>query len=46
MQNEGSRFVVLGSDSYIEKIDHQFERSPFQQLDYNPSDEFGKKVTS
>ena len=45
-QDKGSRFVALHSDSYIEKIDHQLERSSFQQLDYNPSDEFCKKVTS
>ena len=33
MQNKGSRFVVLDSDSYIEKIDRQLKRSSFQQLD-------------
>ena len=32
MQNKGSRFVVLDSDSYIEKIDRRLERSSFQQL--------------
>ena len=46
MQDKGSRLVVLYSDSYIEKIDRQLERSSFQQLDYHPSDEFCKKVTS
>ena len=46
MQNKGSRFVVLDSDSYIEKIDRQLKRSSFQQLDYHPSDEVCKKVTS
>ena len=46
IQDKGSRFVVLNSDSYIEKINHQFERSSFQQLHYNPSNKFCKKVTS
>ena len=32
IQDKGSRFVVLDSDSYIEKIDRQLERSSFQQL--------------
>ena len=45
MQNKGSRFVPLDSDSYIEKIHRQLERSSFQELDYNPSDKFRKKVT-
>ena len=46
IQDKGSHFAVFDSDSYIEKIDCQFERSSFQQLDYNPSDKFCKKVTS
>ena len=46
IQDKGSRFVVLNSDNYIEKINHQFERSSFQQLHYNPSNKFCKKVTS
>ena len=29
IQGKGSRFVVFDSDSYIEKIDHQLERSSF-----------------
>ena len=45
IQDKGSRFVVLDSDSYIENIDYQLERSSFQQLDDNPSDTFRKKVT-
>ena len=45
IQDKGSRFVVLDSDSYIEKIDRQLERSSFQQLDYDHSDKFRKKVT-
>ena len=35
---------MLDSDSYIEKIDRHFERSSFQELDYNLSDKFCKKV--
>ena len=31
-------FFVLDSDSYIEKIDRQLERSSFQELDYHFSD--------
>ena len=38
-------FFVLDSDSYIEKIDRQLERSFFQELDYHSSDKFHKKVT-
>ena len=38
------RFVVLDSDDDIEKIDCHLERSSFQQLGYNPSDEFCIKV--
>ena len=45
IQDKGSQFVVLDSDSYIENIDYQLERSSFQQLDDNPSDTFRKKVT-
>ena len=45
IQGKGSRFVGLDSDSYIEKIDRQFERNFFQELDYNPSDKFRKKAT-
>ena len=46
IQDKRSRFVVLDSNRYIEKIDHQLERSSFKQLDYNPSAKFCKKVTS
>ena len=46
IQDKGSRFVILDSDSYLEKIDRQLERSSFQQLGYNTSDKFWKKVTS
>ena len=41
IQVKGSQFVVL--DSYIEKIDHQLERSSFQQLDYNSSVKFASR---
>ena len=43
MQNKGSRFVVLDSDSYIEKIDRQLKRSSFQQLDYTLQMKFAKR---
>ena len=45
IQNKGSRFFVLDSDGYIEKTDHQLEKKFFQQLHYNPSNEFHKNVT-
>ena len=32
IQVKGSQFVVLDSYNYIEKIDHQLERSSFQSL--------------
>ena len=38
IQDKGSHFVVLDSNSYIGKTDRQLERSSFKQLDYNPSD--------
>ena len=41
IQDKG--FVVHDSHSYIEKIDRQLERSSYQQLDFNPSDEFCKR---
>ena len=43
MQNKGSRFVVLDSDSYIEKIDRQLKRSSFQQSDYTLQMKFAKR---
>ena len=46
IEDKGSRFVALDSDSYIENTDRQLERSCFQQLDYNPSDEFCKRIMS
>ena len=46
IQDKGSRFVVLDSDSHIEKTDRQLEISSRQQSDYHPSDEFCKRVTS
>ena len=45
IQDKGSRFVVRDSDSYIENIDYQFERSSFQQLDDNLSYKSREKVT-
>ena len=42
VQDKGSRFVVLDSDSDIEKTEGQLERTSFKQLDYNLSDKFCK----
>ena len=33
MHHKESRFAVLDTDDYIEKIERQLERSSFQQLD-------------
>ena len=46
IQDKEPHFVVLDSDSYIEKINSQLERSSFSQLDYNRSDKFFKNVVS
>ena len=37
LQDNGSRFVVLDNQDYVEKTDYQLERSSFEELDHNPS---------
>ena len=44
VQDQGSRFVVLDNEDYIEKINYQFGRSSFEELDYDPSKTFPEKV--
>ena len=39
VQEEGSRFVVLNTCDYIEKVKHQINRSSFGRLDEDPSPE-------
>ena len=42
MQDEGSRFAVLNTDNYVEKMEEQIHRSSFDKLG---SAEFKQKVT-
>ena len=44
VQDKGSRFVVLDTNSYIEKVEHQINRSCFDKLDADPSPKFKEKV--
>ena len=46
VQDKGSRFVVLDTNSYIEKVDHQINRSFFDKLDADPSPKFKEKVNN
>ena len=40
VQDKGSRFVVLNTEQYIEKVEHQIPRSSFDRLETDPSSEF------
>ena len=44
VQDKGSRFVVLDTNSYIEKFEHQINRISFDKLDTDPSPKFKEKV--
>ena len=44
VQDKGSRFVVLNTSDYVEKVEHQINRSSFSRLDEDPSPEFKQKV--
>ena len=46
VQDKGSRFVVLDINSYIEKVEHQINRSSFDKLDADPSPKFKEKVNN
>ena len=46
VQDKGSRFVVLDTISYIEKVEHQINRSSFDILDADPSRKFKEKVNN
>ena len=46
VQDKGSRFVVLDTNSYIEKVEHQINRSSFDKLDTDPSPKFKEKVNN
>ena len=41
-----SRFIVLDTNSYIEKVEHQIIRSSFDKLDADPSPKFKEKVNT
>ena len=46
VQDKGSRFVVLDTNSFIEKVEHQINRSSFDKLDTDPSPKFKEKVNN
>ena len=43
---QDSRFIVLDTNSYIEKVEHQIIRSSFDKLDADPSPKFKEKVNT
>ena len=36
VQDKVSRFVVLDNEDYVKKVEHQINRSSFQQLECDP----------
>ena len=46
VQDKGSRFVVLDTNSFIEKVEHQINRSSFDKIDTDPSPKFKEKVNN
>ena len=46
VQHKGSRFVVLNTNSYIEKVERQINRRFFDTLDADPSSKFKEKVNN
>ena len=44
VQDKDSRFVVLVTNSYIEKVEHQINRSSVDKLDAEPGPKFREKV--
>ena len=46
VQDKGSRLAVLDTNSYIEKVEHQINRSSFDKLDADPSSKFKEKVNN
>ena len=46
VQDKGSRFVVLDTNSYIEKVEHQINRSSFDKRDADPSPNFKEEVNN
>ena len=46
VQDKGLRFIVLDINSYIEKVEHQINRSSSDKLDADPSPKFKEKVNN
>ena len=46
VQDKVSRFIVLDTSSYIEKVEHLINRSSFDKLGDNPSPKFKEKVNN
>ena len=46
VQDKGSHFIVLNTSDYVEKVEHQINRSLFSRLDEDPSPEFKQKVNN
>ena len=46
VQDKRSIFVVLDTNSYIEKAEHQINRSSFDTVDADPSPKFKEKVNN
>ena len=46
VKDKGSRFAFLDTNSYIEKVENQINRSSFDKLDADPSPKFKEKVNN
>ena len=46
VQDKGLRFIVLDTNTYIEKNEHQINRSSSDKLDADPSPKFEEKVNN
>ena len=46
VQDKGSRFVILENETYEERVQHQIDRSSFQELKDDPSKLFQEKVNN
>ena len=46
VQHKGSRFVILNTDNYIEKVGNQINRSSFERLNTDPSAKFKQRVNN
>ena len=46
VQDKGSRFVVLDTNNYIEKVEHQINRISFDKRDADQSPKFKEKVNN